>query len=136
MTLFDDVFRFVIIAEWLELNLMEFIFTISMLVFHSWSASFSILWTALLLKLLHTSLKWLIFYSFHTSVHMLSTVSVCGPDHSICIFFLWAVSHLWPVFCLCLPLSFCSFASEFFYLMQAINYCYLGCFSFNSLCPS
>ena len=60
ITLFDDVFRFAIIVEQFELSLMELIFTISILISCSWSASFSILWTALLLELLHTSLKWFI----------------------------------------------------------------------------
>ena len=58
MTLFVEVFRFAIIIEQLELNLTEFIFTILISVSCTWSMSHSILWTTLLLELLHTSLKW------------------------------------------------------------------------------
>ena len=60
MTLSDDIFKFTLIAEQLELNLTEMIFTISKLISCSWSASFTILWTVLLFGLLHTSLKWVI----------------------------------------------------------------------------
>ena len=115
MTLFNDVFRFAIIAEQVELNLMEFIFTISMSVSHSRSVSFSMLWTVVVLELLPASLKWFICCIFHTSSHMLGTILVCGPDHSICIFLLQAFSHVWPVLFLsvCLHL-FCIIASKFF----------------------
>ena len=127
---------------------MEFIFTFSMSVSSSCSSSISMLWTALPLELLHTSLKWFILLHFHTSAHMLGTILVCGPGHSICIFLSQAFSQVWLI----LPLSNFSIVSRFFnsckllmtaswvlctsYLFAHVNKCTLGIITLSSLLVS
>ena len=64
MALFDDVFRFAVIMEWLVLKLMELICTMSMWCSFSWSTSCSILWTVLLFALLHPFQKCFILLHF------------------------------------------------------------------------
>ena len=111
MTLCNDIFRFAIIAEQLELNLKEFIFTISM----------SVPVPGQLLSLCY----WLCYFSnfciplwsgsfchiFHSSSHMAGTISVYGPYCSI-LNVLQVFSQVCH-FCLCFLPSFCSIASKF-----------------------
>ena len=80
----------------------------------SCSSSFSMLWTTLPLKILHTSLKWFVCYIIHPSSNMLGTILVFGPECSIHIFFLQAFPQVWLVLSPCWLLSICSIASKFF----------------------
>ena len=101
--------------EWLELNLQESILTILFSVLHSWSVSFSILWTMLVLELLHTSVEWFILSHFYTSSHLAGTVLVCGPECCICIFFLHEFSQVWLILFLSVCLHhFFGIESKFF----------------------
>ena len=150
-TFFDDNFRFAIIMEWLVL--MELIFTVSMSLSCSWLSFCTRLLTALILELLHTSLKWFIL------LHFFHFLSYAGQSLSLCtwpqyLYFL-LVSILTGVaifVSLYVSLSFCHIASKFFtsckLLMTApwalwastlfaqINICSLGISIFSSLSVS
>ena len=82
MTLFDDVVRFSFLVEWLELNLTELIFTMS--VSCSWSdfsPHYGLCCTWNICTLLWNGSSCSIFHIFS---HMLGIVSVCGSYCSIC----------------------------------------------------
>ena len=114
-TLFDNLFRFAFIVEWLELKLMKLIFTISMSVSCSWSSPCSILWTVLFLELLYTSWSGSSYCTFHTSFHMLGIVTgLWSWLQYLHLLLVGIVTGVASFVSLCLPSSFCCIASKFF----------------------
>ena len=102
----DDDFRFAVIMEWLLLKFMQLIFMMSMPFPFPWSGSYYILWMALLLALLQTSLEWLIL------LHFIHCFPYAGHHLS------WWLDPQYLHFCLpgiltdvnsFLPFCFCSF---------------------------
>ena len=130
----DDVFSFTIIAEWLKLKLIKFVFVISMPDSCSWISSFTKVLTVLLQDSLNTTLKWLnLPHLWHLSPYARHYPGLCSCLQYLHLFLVIIV--LFTCFVSLSLLSLCVLTCiKVFWFMKSAYYHSLGSLSLYSFC--